>query len=595
VLPLPRFEIRFRASPGAEPHGGYPRRGRAGLIALALAVAITTAGTLSSEAPPTADAASPARPNVIVVETDDQTVESMKVMSEVNARIADKGVTFRDSFVNYSLCCPSRATFLTGEYSHNHGITGNWPPLGGFHRFEYRYAHNNLAVWLHRAGYTTALIGKYLNGYSAEPIVPPGWDYWDGGIGGAVYDYDMNLNGRIVHYGTDAADFKQDVLTQRAVKFIQRGAPPSKPFFLWLTYSAPHSNPPDPNPQPPSDCDGAAKPAPRDADAYASEPLPQPPNFNEADVSDKPSAIRQLPLLDSSQVDEITRKYRCALESLRSVDDGVGRILDTLRRRGELGDTYVIYTSDNGFLNGEHRLSEAKIKPYEESLRVPLVIRGPGIPQGRTAHDLAINADLAPTIVQLAGAKPGLPMDGRSLLPAARNPRIERGRELSIEAFEHSGFRGIRTQRYVYVTFKTNERELYDLRADPYELQNVAADPAYREVRSVLARRLRKLRTCRGDGCRLRPRVSLELRKRPQGRPGRRCAAAPIRAEVSGAQAGSVVEAEFELDGRPVASDTTPPFRRVIAADPGPTTLEVRVSMLDGRRMTIERRLQVCG
>ena len=526
---------------------------------------------------------------MIVVETDDQTVEAMKVMDQVNARIAAKGVTFRDNFVNYSLCCPSRATFLTGEYAHNSGITGNWPPLGGFHRFEYRYAHNNLAVWMHRAGYTTALIGKYLNGYSAEPIVPPGWDEWDGGIGGFVYDYDMNLNGRIVHYGTRVRDFKQDVLTREAVRFIRGTASRPKPFFMWLTYSAPHTNPPDPNPQPPSDCGGAAKPAPRDAGAYADEPLPMPPNFNEADVSDKPSEIRSLPLLTDPDIAEITRKYRCALASLRSVDDGVGRILDTLRNQGRLGSTYILFTSDNGYLNGEHRLAEGKIKPYEESLRVPLVMRGPGLPRGKTVHDLAINADLAPTIVALAGARPRLEMDGRSLLPAAERPWVERERELELDA---TGFHGVRTERYLYVSYSNGEHELYDLKLDPYELQNVADDPSYATVRAQLDRRLRKLRHCAGRTCRLRPRIKLKVSAAGKRK---RCARPPLEAEVGGAQSGDVVEARFYLGGRPIGDDSTAPFGALVPADPGPNRVAARVSMLDGRQMTVERRVVVCG
>jgi N-acetylglucosamine-6-sulfatase len=566
-----------------------PRRARAGAIALALAAAGCAAASAAQQ-PPASSAGLQSRPNVVVVETDDQTVESMRVMSTVNRRLAAKGVTFSNSLVNFSLCCPSRATFLTGQYAHNHHVLGNSPPLGGFLTFERLHANNNLAVWLQAAGYRTALIGKYLNGYYADPVVPPGWSEWDGGIGPGIYDYNLNENGKVVHYGTAAGDYKQDVLTRKAVEFVSRNAPSATPFFVWLTYTSPHTNPPDPNPQPPSDCDGAAKPAPRDANAFASDPLPTPPSFNEADVADKPAAIRDLPLLTGTEIADVSRKYRCALGSLLSVDRGVGKVLNALRRSGDLANTFVIYTSDNGFLNGEHRIAAGKNQPYEESIRVPLIIRGPGIPQGRVARDLAINADLAPTITELTGARPGLPMDGRSLLPAARHPRIERGRALPIES---SSFHAIRTQRFIYVTYRTGEEELYDLARDPYELQNAVGDPGYGEVRSKLAEELGALKSCQASGCRLTPRVSLSLNYSLVR--GRACAQNPIRARIAGAQAGEVVESEFKLNGEVVADDTTRPFTHTMPAAHGPSRFGARIEMIDGRRLTTARGLQVCG
>jgi N-acetylglucosamine-6-sulfatase len=531
------------------------------------------------------------RPNVVVIETDDQTQEAMKVMATVERRIAAKGVTFRNSFVNFSLCCPSRATFLTGQYAHNHHVLGNAPPAGGYITFEQLHADNNLAVWLQDAGYRTAMIGKYLNGYYMDPIEPPGWSEWDAGIGAKIYDYDMNENGDVVHYGTATSDYKQSVFTEKALRFINQSAPSSKPFFLWLTYSSPHTNGPDPSPQPPSNCGGAAKPAPRDAGAFASEPLPMAPNFNEADVSDKPEDIRSLPLLTAPDIHDMARKYRCALESLLSVDRGVGRVLDALRAQGELRNTYVVYTSDNGFFNGAHRIRYGKIKPYEESIRVPLVIRGPGLPRGRTARDLAINADLAPTITELTGARPGLTMDGRSLLPAARQPSLERGRELSVES---TSFHAIRTERYIYARYRNGERELYDLARDPYELQNVVHEPAYHAVRFKLSHELGKLRDCRGHNCRLEPRVSLQLRHRSRREGGHWCALEPIRARIVGVQADDAVEAKFHLGSRLVADDRRPPLMQVLTGAHGRVRARAEVTMLDGRRLTIARPLRAC-
>jgi N-acetylglucosamine-6-sulfatase len=470
-------------------------------IALGVKGALAIAGSGTSPATLGQAAAAQARPNIVVIETDDQTLESMRVMDNVNALIGDQGVTFKNSFVNYSMCCPSRATFLTGQYMHNHRVFGNQWPSGGFARFQRLHGQDNLAVWLRRAGYYTGLIGKYLNEYTKDSWIPIGWSEWRAAPEGyGAYNYPLNENGTLVQYGTDPADFKQDVLTRKAVKFVDRRAPKAKSFFLWLTYAAPHLSPPDPNPNPPSDCGRAAKPAPRHAHAFDSEPLPRPPNFDEADVSDKPAAIRNRPRFGPGWIADIQRKYRCELESLLSVDEGVKRIVDALRANGELDNTLLVFTSDNGYFHGEHRIPEHKQHIYEESIRVPLQIRGPGIPRGVKVSDLVINADLAPTIVEVANADPGLEMDGRSLIPIAKNPGIERGRELLIE---EPSFKAIRTARYLYAEHGGGARELYDLKRDPFELRSRHAAPGYASVRGRLATRLHQLQNCAGFDCRL--------------------------------------------------------------------------------------------
>ncbi len=588
-----------------------PRRvtpSRRRLPLLVSATALTTAflaaaGLGPSPGRPTVGAAaSQSRPNVIVIETDDQAVDEMKFMPNVNSLIADRGAAFDHNFVNYSLCCPSRSTFLTGEYAHHHGVMSNTFPSGGFGRFEPKYGDNNLAVWLERAGYHTALIGKYLNGYGntnsgQAALVPPGWSEWYAGTASttqSAYDYTLNENGTLVDYGANPADFKQDVFTQKAVDFVDRIAPGRAPFFLWLTYTAPHSGGPNPNPQPPSDCDNTAKPAPRHADALDTEPLPMPPSFNEADVSDKPAFIQALPRLTSSQIANITRMYRCRAESLLSVDEGVQRIIAALRSTGALPNTYVIFTSDNGFFQGEHRIPTGKTHVYEPSIRVPLVMRGPGIPHRVRVRDLSINADLAPTIAKITGATPHLTMDGRSLLPFAAHPTVERGRELEIEDLN---FDAIRTQRYIYVKYKTGEEELYDLKRDPNELLNRSGDPAYAKVRSALAKRLRGLKDCKGDRCRLHPRLRLVTRSATERRHGHRCAVKPVIAEVRGTDAPDVAKAEFYVDGERVSVDSKPPLRRKLSLHgaSGRTKLRLRATMIDGRRMTIDQHLRVCG
>ena len=352
---------------------------------------------------------------------------------------------------------------------HNHRVLGNKYPSGGFRRFQELHGNYNLAVWLQRAGYYTAMIGKYLNEYANDPPVPPGWSEWRAAPEGyGVYNYPLNENGTLVHYGQDPADFKQDVLTWKAVNFVNRRAPLAKPFFLWLTYTAPHWSPPDPNPNPPYDCqprrEAGAAPRPRVRLRAAAE-APELQRGRRLRQAAPRSATSRV--LSANQITDIQRKYRCELESLLSVDEGVKKVVDALRAKAELGNTVLIYTSDNGYFHGEHRIPKDKQHIYEESIRVPLQMRGPGIPRGVQVGSLAINADLAPTLVDLANANPGRAMDGRSLIPVANNPGIEQGRELLIE---EPSFKAIRTERYMYAEHHTGEKELYDLMNDPFEL-----------------------------------------------------------------------------------------------------------------------------
>src|SRR5918995_349793 len=269
--------------------GAAPGAPAAALVALAV---LAASAALPGADPATAKKKQ--RPNVVFVRSDDQTVESMRAMSNVNGRLARYGTTFANSFVNLPVCCPSRATFLTGQYAHNHGTLTNGPPRGGFTKFNADHGGNTLPGWLQRAGYYTAHVGKYMNGYGTpenEAFVPGGWTEWRAAARDtqAVYDYALNENGTLVEYGSSPADFKQDVFTAKAVDVINRRAPARAPFFLSVDYTAPHSGGPNPNPQPPGNCEGTAKPAPRHATAFNGEPIPRPPSYDEADVSDKPS------------------------------------------------------------------------------------------------------------------------------------------------------------------------------------------------------------------------------------------------------------------------------------------------------------------
>jgi arylsulfatase A-like enzyme len=239
---------------------------------------------------------------------------------------------------------------------------------------------------------------------------------------------------------------------------------------------------------------------------FANEPLPAKASYDEPEVADKPPHIRKLPRLGPAKKDLILRTYRARLESLQAVDELVGRLVDTLEETGQLGHTVVIFTSDNGFFLGEHRIVDGKLLPYEESIRVPLIVRGGGFPAGHTAEQPVANIDLAPTIVELTGAKARRTIDGRSLLPLALDPSIGKDRALLIEGLSRNpakpSYEAIRTARWLYVEYRTGAKELYDLQTDPLQLTSRHNAPALRTVRADLARRLAKLRTCAGKSCR---------------------------------------------------------------------------------------------
>jgi N-acetylglucosamine-6-sulfatase len=470
-------------------------------VALLLLSVLARAGALGGV---DSDAVGPGAPNVLVVMTDDQTVAEMQVMPRVRLLIGDRGTRFENSFTNYPLCCPSRATFITGQYAHNHGVRSG----SGFLDLT---SSNTLPVWLQNAGYRTGHVGKYINGYGAQnaggpKLVPPGWDEWYAAVpdNQAVYDYGLNQNGALVHYGSAATDFKGDVLTRKAVGFIRRNAPSPVPFFLSVGYVAPHTSPGVAAGVSAGCNDGSQPiPAPRDLGRFAQRPLPRPPSFNEPDVSDKPADVRLRPALDRERIGIVRDRYRCRLESLLHVDRGVAEMLAALNDSGELDRTLIVFTSDNGFLLGQHRLVN-KIYPYEESIRVPTLIRGPGVPIGKTVSSFASNADLAPTILDAADAAPGRVVDGVSLFELIGDQRPSR--DLLLESYIDkkwfTPYTGVRTERYAYIAYSSGERELYDLDTDPYQLVNRFFDPAYGAPRAWLHERLRELRDCRGSSCR---------------------------------------------------------------------------------------------
>jgi N-acetylglucosamine-6-sulfatase len=469
----------------------YARHVKLGLFLLAVGVAAVLVGGAAEPAAKTE------RPNIVVVETDDQTVSDLRAMPNVERLLAARGTTFVNSFVANSLCCPSRATFLTGQYSHNNGVWDNGPPAGGYETFRLSQG-NSLAVWLQRAGYTTIQLGKYLNGYgnSGDAGIPAGWTDWNAAFGRTWKDYfgvTLNENGVQVPY---PGRYQADLYADKGVELIRKYSGTGRPFFFWLCFLAPHSGKQPTQP--------GAVPAPRDAGHFGALPLPKPPSYNEADVSDKPAEVRALPLIDKTAEAGIRLGYERRLESLLSVDRAVARIVKVLGDLHELDRTLIVFTSDNGFMTGEHRIDGGKEVVYEPSIRVPLIVRGPEVAAHGVVTTLVSNIDLAPTFIEVAGAQAGRKIDGRSLVPLLHNPRLHWNRELLIESPLHGRnqvFTAIRSDRYLYAEYENGERELYDLARDPYELTSLHAEPAYTATRKQLAKKLAALRRCRGESC----------------------------------------------------------------------------------------------
>jgi arylsulfatase A-like enzyme len=466
------------------------------LLAL-LAALLVPATAASAQAGP--------RPNVLVIQTDDQTLESMRVMPNVRRLLAAQGVTFANSFVSLSECCPSRATLLTGQYAHNHGVLSNHHPSGGYYKLNNA---NTLAVWLRRSGYYTAMVGKYLNEYGnrGQSEVPPGWSEWYvRSDNPSYYDYTINHNGRLSKVGGAPADYSTDRFARHTITLLRARARSRQPFFIYTGFFAPHGATPPERERYLSGLD-APIPARRHLGRYDRVPLPRPPSFNETNIADKPESISEQELIPADRVAAITRGYRRQLESLLAVDEAVRSIVTTLSQTRQLGRTMIVFTSDNGFINGEHRIPDGKLLPYEPSIRVPLIVRGPGVPRGQVRRQLVANVDLAPTIAAVARARPGRVMDGLSLMGFIRQAGRVSTRSILLESGvrvqEENQFAGIRTSRYTYVEFANGERELYDNLRDRHQLVNQAANRAMSAARAGLARRLAVLRKCRGASCR---------------------------------------------------------------------------------------------
>jgi N-acetylglucosamine-6-sulfatase len=475
----------------------------------------------------------PEQPNIVIVMTDDQTLASFtpETMPRTFDLLVRPGTTFEEFFITTPLCCPSRAGFYTGQYGHNSGVLSNHP---GYPQLEDR--RNVLPTWLRGAGYRTAFLGKFMHGYEdavPDPVEPaPGFREWYGlQVPNRYYRYDYSENGKRKHRGRDPEDYLTSFINRKAVKLVREYAPARKPLFLNVSHLAPHSTK-----APSSVCHRSAIPAPGDEDLYADEPLPLPPSFDEADVSDKPSFIQRQPLIGPDEIVELTRRHRCRLASLREVDRGVSEIVREFDRLEELSRTVFVFTGDNGFFQGEHRLSRGKGLPYEESIRQPLVIRIPkpylaGDQQVPVVGEPTANIDLAPTLLELAGAQPCRPngdcrtLDGRSLMPLVEgsgtwpsdrgilieyaSPARGTGRTGEAGSCEYAAIRhpGEIFAEHTEIfepdlnrCVPTREIEHYDLDGDPYQLDNrfPPVGQGLAERQAALASRLDRLRRCAG-------------------------------------------------------------------------------------------------
>jgi len=565
----------------------------ASVLALACAFAVAAGPSSASAAPAKASSRhhraavlpSGPRPNFVLIQTDDQTLDQLyttytppggaevAAMPNTLADIADKGITLTRYYVSYPLCCPSRVSLLTGRYAHNHNDRGNVPPEGGYTGFSIRQGDtHNIAVWLQDAGYRTIHVGKFLNGYGDEPFdngrtVPPGWSAWHTVLNADTdhyfYGYTLNDNGSIDGPFGDSGSwetreygqkddfgcpfaplnglpcyYETDTFTRLADEEML-ATPPGQPFYLQLDYTAPHGDFRKP---------AGPEPAPREYESFSGAPFPHNTSqgLNEGNVNDKPRFIREAGYLAPEELHTYRVYYQKVLESLRAVDDGVQQIVNTLGAMHRLRNTYIIFTSDNGFFFGEHRLTGGKFLAYEPSTHLPLLIRGPGIKPGSESGELAANIDIAPTVLELGRAQADKSIDGRSLVPYLLEPELRSRRPILFESFvetndveENGGgpaaapakvaagsagggaavnsrksgasasivappknYYGIRLGPYKYIEWPDGEKELYDLERDPYELRNVIRSGNYRPIRGFLHRELERLETCVGRVCR---------------------------------------------------------------------------------------------
>jgi N-acetylglucosamine-6-sulfatase len=443
-------------------------------------------------------------PNIVFVLTDDLALNLVQYMPHV-LQMQKDGLTFANYFVTDSLCCPSRSSIFTGRYPHNTGIFRNVGKDGGYQGFRARgHERATFATALSAAGYRTAMLGKYLNGYSPAKDPPAaGWTSWSvaGGGGYAEFRYNLNQDGKIVHYGDKPADYLTDVLSGLATRFIKEQAAGS-PFFIEVATFAPH---------------GPYTPAPRDSNAFPDVRAPRPPSYNSIPDPAGPKWLLTHSALADADIAGIDRDFRKRAQSVLAIDKMIGELQAAVAAIGQERNTYFVFSSDNGYHMGEHRLLPGKMTAYDSDIHVPLIVTGPGVPAGVTAQEFAENVDLCPTFTDLGGAVSPANVDGRSLVPLLHGQKSQDWRTVAL--IEHRGqirdssdpdmpgprsgnpptYEAIRSSTYLYVEFSDGDREYHDLTADPHELRNAysSLSGAQKSSLSAIVDAVRKCRDAR--------------------------------------------------------------------------------------------------
>ena len=504
------------------------------------ATAAATAAPAPSRVLPTVDRADErraGRPNIVLVMADDMRVDDLDFAPNVRRLVARRGLSFENSFSPFPLCCPARTSFLTGSYAHNHGVLWHDAPYG-YAAFD---DSRTIATSLRRAGYRTGFVGKYVNGYgsmrskvSGGPsyrYVPKGWTDWragfenpgaDGIHGGTYYYWDTpyNVNGRVDN--DQAGEYQTVTIADFALDIIRGFARASDPFFVWVSFVAPHHG----GPTEPDDPSGDSFKTPARPgwvrgrfDDVVRRPSGMPRRGpSERDVSDKPEHFQQLPEVRGARRAALTEVTRQRAEAVYVMDRQVGRLVRGLKAAGEWRDTVLVFTSDNGYFLGEHRKVDGKVRAHEPSLRVPLLVTGPGMRGGEKRYDPISTIDLTATFLDIAGARPPHPADGTSRWASMR--RGDRGwtQPVVTESIHTSsgGDRawrwfpqgeprtalGVRTPRYSYTRYRNGEAELYDLREDPLQQRNRYGDGAVAGTQDLLDDALRAAKDCAGADCR---------------------------------------------------------------------------------------------
>nr|WSZ19522.1 sulfatase [Streptomyces canus] len=450
------------------------------------------------------------KPNIVFVLTDDMSSNLLPYMPQVQ-KLQSQGTSFSDFVVSNSLCCPSRSSIFTGEYPHNTGVLGNEGPNGGFNAFhDNGLEKDTFATALKAKGYRTAMMGKYLNGYDPrdtvdgqQPYVPQGWSQWDVvGNGYREYNYKLAHNHKIEPHGKKNKDYLTDVLSKKGKSFIKKSAAANKPFMLEVALFTPH---------------GPSKPARRDKKAFPGLKAPKGPAFDKLPTNAPPWLARQNPLT-TGEKNTIDKKFRKRAQSLQAVDKLLGKLRQTLTRAHVADNTYVVFSSDNGFHLGEHRLKAGKQTAFDTDVRVPLVIAGPGVAAGRTSHAQVSNIDFAPTFEKIGGAAVTSRVDGHSMLPLLDGGSDAGWRTANLIEHRHAqqapddpdnhghesisppDYHAMRTSSYTYVEYDSGAKEYYNLRTDPDELHNVAGRLSGARI-AKLHTALTRLKNCQGDGC----------------------------------------------------------------------------------------------